>query len=63
MQDYTHTGPADRNKPINVENLKGKMAIVTGGASFNGAFYSMKTAHPLIKRQAPTTLEKPEFAL
>lgn len=34
MQEYTHTGPIDCNKPINVENLTGKTAIVTGGASY-----------------------------
>ncbi|KAJ5437481.1 hypothetical protein N7491_004033 [Penicillium cf. griseofulvum] len=30
MQGYSHTRPIDCNKPINVENLKGKTAIVTG---------------------------------
>ena len=29
MQEYTHTGPVDCNKPINGENLKGKTATVT----------------------------------
>ncbi|CAG8902122.1 unnamed protein product [Penicillium egyptiacum] len=39
MQEYTHTGPVDCNKPINVENLKGKTAIVTGGANGLGEAY------------------------
>ncbi|KAJ6186422.1 Short-chain dehydrogenase/reductase SDR [Penicillium mononematosum] len=39
MQEYTHTGPIDCNKPINVENLKGKTAIVTGGANGLGEAY------------------------
>lgn len=34
MREYIHTGPIDCNKPINVENLNGKTAIVTGGASY-----------------------------
>lgn len=39
MQKYTHAGPIDCNKPINVENLKGKTAIVTGGTSFIGTVH------------------------
>ncbi|KAJ5844369.1 Short-chain dehydrogenase/reductase SDR [Penicillium rubens] len=39
MQQYTHTGPIDCNKPINVENLTGKTAIVTGGANGLGEAY------------------------
>ena len=31
MQGYIHTGPVDCNEPFDVENLKGKTAIVTGG--------------------------------
>lgn len=34
MQGYTHTGPIDCNKPFDVEKLKGKTAIVTGGMAF-----------------------------
>ncbi|KAJ5205345.1 Short-chain dehydrogenase/reductase SDR [Penicillium cf. griseofulvum] len=39
MQGYSHTRPIDCNKPINVENLKGKTAIVTGGANGLGEAY------------------------
>ncbi|KUM57664.1 hypothetical protein ACN42_g9509 [Penicillium freii] len=39
MQEYTYAGPIDCSKPINVENLKGKTAIVTGGANGLGEAY------------------------
>ncbi|KAJ5164859.1 Short-chain dehydrogenase/reductase SDR [Penicillium coprophilum] len=39
MEEYTHKGPVDCNQPINVENLKGKTAIVTGGANGLGEAY------------------------
>ncbi|OJJ89343.1 putative short chain dehydrogenase/reductase [Aspergillus glaucus CBS 516.65] len=39
MQGYTHTGPVDCNKPFNAEHLKGKTAIVTGGANGLGEAY------------------------
>ncbi|OQE40120.1 hypothetical protein PENCOP_c006G03411 [Penicillium coprophilum] len=39
MEEYTHKGPVDCNKPINVAKLKGKTAIVTGGANGLGEAY------------------------
>lgn len=37
-QGYKHMGPVDCYKPINVESLKGKTAIVTGGVHFIESF-------------------------
>ncbi|RJE23289.1 NAD dependent epimerase/dehydratase family [Aspergillus sclerotialis] len=39
MQGYKHAGPVDCNGPFKTERLKGKTAIVTGGASGLGEAY------------------------
>ncbi|KAF7587722.1 hypothetical protein BBP40_006829 [Aspergillus hancockii] len=38
-QRYTHTGPVDCTSPFDTKNLKGKTAIVTGGANGLGEGY------------------------
>ncbi|KAJ5349931.1 Short-chain dehydrogenase/reductase SDR [Penicillium brevicompactum] len=39
MHEYLHTGAIDCTKPLDVEHLKGKTAIVTGGANGLGEAY------------------------
>ncbi|OKL59920.1 hypothetical protein UA08_04605 [Talaromyces atroroseus] len=39
MQGYVHTGPIDCNISVDASNLKGKTAIVTGGANGIGEAY------------------------
>ncbi|ODM23731.1 hypothetical protein SI65_01320 [Aspergillus cristatus] len=39
MQGYIHAGPVDCNKPFDATSLKGKTAIVTGGANGLGEAY------------------------